>query len=317
MPRFEALEVLLARAEQTRLEKTSFHECIVQQFDVNAKTPECIAAVCRYADSGKRDNKIWMCFSPVFLHADKDRLLLQGQSMLAVTEQEAARLIGELNSLYKEDGWLFESHHPERWYASIDSLPDALFSHYLEVLGRSIESFLPQGQERIEWHRVVNEIQMLLHASEVNQQRLEKSCYPINSVWCWGGGQLPDTVRSDWNAVYTDDIFCKGLVQLAGGVAKALPEHVDELFDAVQQCEPGKEMHQLVVMQQTEEDILSLDFTRYLQKLASLEDKWFKPLLRQLGNGRCKSLTLLAGNGIKYYLEKKHLRRFWKRPKAI
>lgn len=321
MPRYHALETLLAKSNKLPSRANTYQDYILKQYKTDLQTAECVAAVSRYADSGYLDDKIWMQLSPVFLNIDKDRLILQGQSMLSVSSHEADILVNELQNLYKDEGWRFENYHPERWYVSIDKLPDSMFHVYYDALGRSVEPFLPQGSDQTEWHRILNEMQMLLHASEVNQARTEKSQYPINSVWCWGAGKIPASVDSHWHTVYTDDVFCKGLSLLSLDPVFDLPEHVDGLkkniSSHIEVKQSDKVWHELVVMRQTEEDCLSLDFSHYTQRLSTLENNWFQPLLNGLKQGQYTSVTLIACDGYQYQIEKKHLRRFWKKRKSI
>jgi len=321
MPRYNALEMLLAKSDKSLYEADSYHDYILKQYQVELKTAGCVAAVSRFADSAYLDNNLWMQLTPVFLNADKDRLILQGQSMLSIKQREADKLISELNDCYKEDGWRFESYDPERWYVSIDKHPDSLFHGYFDALGRNVEHYLPRGKDQTEWHRVVNEIQMLFHASEVNQVRIENSHYPINSVWCWGIGEIPQSVNSHWHMVYTNDVFCKGLAMLSHNPVFDLPEHADVLQKNILSDAGVKQDHEelqnLVVLQQSEEDCLSLDFSHYTKRISELEENWFQPLLNQLKQGLCASITLIACNGFSYRIEKKHLRRFWRRQKPI
>jgi len=317
MPRYDALETILAKSDQQVSGITSYHDCILKQFDIEFDVAGCIAAVSRFADTNKQDDKVWMVATPVFLNADKDRLILQGQSMLSIKQGEADKLVNDLNDCYKDDGWLFESCHPERWYVSLPELPVSQFSHYIESLGRNIEPFMPKGSDQLHWRSVINEMQMLLHASDVNQQRLEVSDYPINSVWCWGDGKLPKSVKSQWDSIYTNDVFCKGLGMLSETVVNELPIHADKIIENNQMKKNTNESHKLVIMQQNEEDILSLDFEYYIQRINNLEQNWFKPMLDKLKNGDISSLTFLACNGFCYQLKKSHLRRFWKKRKSI
>ncbi|NOY66222.1 MAG: hypothetical protein GXP13_02280 [Gammaproteobacteria bacterium] len=313
LPRYQSLEIILTKADRSSNENTSYHRDLMKQFDIDLKTPGCAAAVSRFADTGKRDNQIWMQLTPVFLNADKDRLMLQGQSMLSITRQEADSLVRELNNCYKDDDFQFEAGHPERWYVRLPELPESTFSDYLDVLGRNIEPFMPSGSDQGEWRCMINEMQMLLHSTEINQQRQECSHYPVNSVWCWGEGKIPQTVNSHWRSIYTNEIFCKGLAKISETDVYDLPDHADKLFENIQRDGFTGENNQLIVIQQSEENILSLDFEHYTQRLAELERGWFKPLLNRLVRGEIESMTFTGGDGFNYKLQKKHLRRFWRK----
>jgi hypothetical protein len=53
---------------------------------------------------------------------------------------------------------------------------------------RDVKAYQPQGADALRWRSLSNEIQMLLHAHAINQDRAACGRQAINSVWLWGGG---------------------------------------------------------------------------------------------------------------------------------
>lgn len=313
----KSLETLLVRSDKEKYPADSLYQCMLDLFDIDPSGPAYlpVAALSRFSDTGKRDPGIWMHIDPLYLEADKDRLISRGNSILDISNDEATVLIDLLNQTYVKEGWYFESCHANRWYVQIRQQPESEFSAPTDVLGRNIETFLPKGNDQMDWHRFINEVQMLFHSSTVNQQRMENGVYPINSIWCWGAGPLPEQVSTGLDRVYANVPFVKGLAMLSGCEHHSLPENAHAVIKSLARSE--KDTDCLVVMEPTEEDILSLDFEHYKDKLNMLEHEWFQPLVQGMEKGYLSSLSLLACNGLKYALKKNNLRRFWRRRKAI
>jgi len=64
-------------------------------------------------------------------------------------------------------------------------------------MNRDIEAHLPQGDAALDWHRVINEAQMVLHEHAVNETREARGAATVNSIWLWAAARCrqPD-VRS-------------------------------------------------------------------------------------------------------------------------
>jgi hypothetical protein len=74
------------------------------------------------------------------------------------------------------------------WFV-YSSRPLALQAAPLDaVLGRSVLERLPGGAHARPWRILSNEIQMLWHASAVNESREQRGARPVNALWIHGGG---------------------------------------------------------------------------------------------------------------------------------
>jgi len=306
---FKSLQLLLSRSDKILTEISGYYPLIANQFnlaDIDQQTLP-VAAVSYYAETGKQDSLYRMHFDLVHIQADKDRLILQGHQILSVLENEKEDLLAELNKTYQEDQFTFESHDSQHGYLTLAQKPDCSFHLLEDVLGRSVEPFLPQGKDKLFWHRFLNEVQMLFHASPVNQVRLESNQLPVNSIWCWGNGPLPESVSSQWSTVLSNNLFARGLAELSGAKTKELPEQATTLLTNI------TEGNTLLVFDQDERDILSLDHEYHQQRLEKFEKNWFIPLLQGLKQGRLDSITLSDTTGKTFHLKKIHLKRFWRK----
>lgn len=316
IPQLMALETLIARANRCHGSETSYYSCVLEQFDTDIDRDAIpVAAVSRYADGGEKDGYIWMHSDPVYLNADKDRLILQGSEILELDMSEVNTLLQELNTLFADNGWYFEAFHNNRWYVRLPQKPQSDFYHLTHVLGRSVEPFLPRGTDQIDWHRFLNEAQILLHASSVNHLRAQQNKRPINSVWCWAPGKLPEQMRSYWDSVYADEPFVKGLAMLSDTPVHTVPVSIRSILD--EWSDADTDHNTLVVIESSEEDILSLDSDHYLEKILMLEQRWFAPLLQAIHDKRLTGISLLTGHGECYQVTKNNLRRFWRKRKRI
>lgn len=313
VPRLDSLETLFSRANQREMGCSGYYPCVEKLFGHQggmSLAPN--AAIARLGEGGKADEHIWMHVDPVYMQADKDRLLLRGNELLDLTDAEVSTVLNELNELYREDDYHFESYHPQRWYLGLPDDPDCDFSPLSDVLGRNVEPFLPTGKEQTHWRRFMNEVQMHLHASTINQQRLEEQSYPVNSLWCWGSGVISD-MPARWNMVYSNDPLLSGLAKLSNSGSAGVPANADELLQQRPTVNPAPNADILVAFSETEHHILNKQRDFWLQYLMDLEKQWIMPLLKSVKNRQVVRLDVVTTNGKRFTLNRKNLGKWWRR----
>lgn len=306
-PRLPALETLLARADYRDDLLVGYERTLMHLFDLPQSTDRDVpeGALGRYAQTGEKPEGIWLCAAPVHLFADQSRVYLNTIEDASLSEVEASQLIAELNQLYKEDGWEFVQHTSTQWYLRIPEEPAIRTTPLREVDGKTIHDKLPQGDEALQWHRVLNEMQMLLHASQVNQVRQERGELPVNGVWLWGIGEMPDTnTAQHWANVWTNEPMAYSLARLSN-----LPTY--DLSDILGQClRENCDGEQLVtLMGNTSGDAV--------KTLLRWEADWFEPLLIALKNNEVESLRINSADGRQWLLKRRNLWRFWRRRISI
>ena len=95
---------------------------------------------------------------------------------------------------------------PARWYLRMppgSTLP--AFAEPDEALGGDMFEHLPDGPEGRRWRALLSEAQVVLHNHPRNAERAARGLPPVNSLWFWGAGVLPDHVRSPHAQVRTND----------------------------------------------------------------------------------------------------------------
>src|SRR6185369_16929865 len=67
----------------------------------------------------------------------------------------------------------------------------------------------------------------------VNLAREAERRPPINAVWFWGGGTLPQGLASPYGRIYAGDVFASGLAHLSATALSPLPAALAGIDHAV------------------------------------------------------------------------------------
>src|SRR5690606_21148107 len=143
------------------------------------------------------------------------------------------------------------------------------------------------------WRSLLSEAQVVLHNHPWNARRAERGLAPVNSLWFWGGGALPDQVTTTSVAVRSDEALLRALATRAGvpvspvGRGFDTPAAGDVLVDL-----------------------------RGMPDMAALASAWLSPALAALHAGQLGSLRLDFADGAGVVLERRQRWRFWRRPLA-
>ncbi|MEJ2760323.1 MAG: hypothetical protein P8126_01960 [Gammaproteobacteria bacterium] len=313
LPPLPALSLVLGRARRRRTRERDYHRqlCDLMGLDAAEDRDVPAAAVTRLIDGEEHPDGLWMRADPVHLSADRDRLVLIDASVFKVSQHDALAVATEVQRVLDGEGWRLEVPFPDRWYIRLDADPGVTTTDPLNAGGRDVDPCLPRGREARRMHRLLNEIQMQLHDADINREREARGDLPINSVWFWGTGALPDVPPRRWSAVYSDDVFVRGLAMLSMTPWHGLPASAAEVLDAA-----GEKSDLLIVLEHCRLPAQYGDLPRWGDALAELEDEWFGPLLQSLREGTIQSLTLITGND-SFHLNRPALKKFWRRPRSL
>ena len=97
------------------------------------------------------------------------------------------------------------------------------FSSPHDALGDDVFDHTPRGDAARRWRALESEVQIVLHNHPHNAARLASGRVPINSLWLWGGGTLPDAVSAAAPTVYSDDPAVLGAARLGKLQGMPLP----------------------------------------------------------------------------------------------
>lgn len=312
---FSALETLLVRSEQKEPDASpGYEEGLFALFGLRKEenTDLPVAAVTRMLDMGVIDNDWWLRADPVHLGLERDGLILADAQRLDITREDANRLVAEIMEVFSADGWLLKAPCPERWYLKPSRVPKITTTSLSRVVGRDVHPFLPCGLDGKSWHTTLNEIQILLHTTTVNSERERSGKLPINSLWFWGGGQLPRITSVSWTQVWSNEPISLSLARLSGTPGESVPDGFGDWCRRANK--PGEH---LVVLDQAQCAVLYADSVHWNDILHSLERNWMSPVLEALKSGVIASVRLITDTGMNFSLTSREARCWWRRRRPL
>jgi hypothetical protein len=253
-----------------------------------------VAALTREADAGDATGAAWLRADPCHVLPDINgaRLLACGES-LSLSRDDVDALLPPLRPLFGDAGFPIDAPTPSRWYLRLPPGARApVFSEPDDALGADVFEHLPDGSaEGRRWRALLSEAQVVLHTHPWNARRAEQGKPPVNSLWFWGGGSLPDQVGSAHTRYAGSD---------ETGIALAHAARILSPPDARFAAGEGDVAFDLVSA----------------RDLAALERDWLRPALAALAGGALASLELDTGDGVRRLLRPSQRWRFWRRPLA-
>lgn len=250
-----------------------------------------IAALARQADAGDAAGATWLRADPVHIRPDINgaRLLAYGDA-LSVDAEDRDALLPALRPLFGDAGFPIDAPAPARWYLRLSRearLPD--FTDPSQALGEDVFEHLADGADGRRWRALLSEVQVVLHNHPWNAKRMAQGKAPINSLWFWGGGALPERVASAHTALYSNDESAVVLARAACTVAPLPARWAEVGGDAV----------------------FDLDGER---DLARLQQDWLLPALNSVGSGHLDTLDIDLADGRAFRLGRNQRWRFWRKP---
>jgi len=312
LPSLPAQEFILGRARHQINHARAFHTMVSDLMGVSVPRDRDapVAAVTRLIDSEEYPSGIWMRADPVHLSPDRHRVLLLDSSAFSLTQHDALAVATEVQQVLDADAWRLEVPFPERWYVKLSRQPAIITTELTEVAGRDIDPRLPGGSEATAWHRLMNEIQMQLHECEINREREARGDLPVNSLWFWGIGKLPDIPPRRWSVIYSDDCYLRGLAVLSmtpyNDSAGGLPEILNDIPDRTSV---------MVHLDHCTRASRYADLRLWQEALLKLEAEWFDPLLRAMREDELQCLEIRT-EGYGFMLTSWGMKKFWRRPRS-
>lgn len=262
-----------------------------------------VAALSRQADCGDAAHAAWLRADPAWVRPDINGARLFGHGAgLQLTRDDVEALLPALRPLFGDSGFTIDAPTPARWYLRLPRearLP--VFTEPDTALGTDLLEHLVDGdrdgngtgsQDRRRWRALLSEAQVVLHNHPWNAQRVADGKPPVNSLWFWGGGILPDQVTSRHSLVQSEDALLRGLAMIAA-VALRYPDQQFELLPS----------HETVLLD-----------LREIRDPARIIDRWLMPAASALAQGALTQVKLDFGDGTGSVLTRGQRWRFWRRP---
>lgn len=252
-----------------------------------------MAALTRQLDAGDASGAYWLRADPAHVRPDINgvRLLACGESLM-LSEQDSTALLPILKPLFGDSGFLIDAPTPSHWYLRLPAeAKPPLFTEPSEALGGDLFEHMPEGDPGRRWRALANEAQVLLHNHPWNARRAAQGKPPVNSLWFWGGGVLPDIVRSTHAQAQSGEAQLQALACACDGVD----------MTSVPTCF-------------TTPDVDTLIDLRDVSDLSVIDEAWLQPACDALRRRELRSLSLDLGDGCGYILRGGQRWRFWRRP---
>lgn len=308
--RLPALETLLSRGSAADGSCENDPAWLCERFGVQKQTDWPVGPVAFAGDGGEPGAAYWLRADPVHLRLHHDGLILLAPETLEIAGDETHELTGALNRQFEAEGFVFNAPHPRRWYLKMPQAPKIRTVTLKQAMGRDVNRLLPEGEERLRWHRIFNEVQMLLHAHPVNSTREDRGVAVVNSLWFWGGGTLPAVVSSTFDATQGDDPLAVGLARLAGIISTPLPG--GGAFAAGNNT--------LVDLRDAEREFMRGNVAGWRNALETLETRWFAPIFDGLRSGRIGKAviaTVADGHRHEWSVMRSARWQIWRRPRPL
>ena len=291
-----SLAAMLGRADRLPDSGPGERAQLLRHFDLSPRSWP-VAALIREADEGDAQGFAWLRADPAWVRPDINGARLFGcGEALQLTQADVDELLPALRPLFDDAGFRIDAPVPSRWYLRLPrdvALPG--FVEPGEALGADLFDALPQdnidapGAAR-RWRSLLSEAQVVLHNHPWNARRSAAGKPPINSLWFWGGGTLPDQVSTVHGSVLSDD----GLLGALAAAAHVPSLPVSPAFLPL-------------------EGSVVLDL-RGARAYAQLSTDWLLPSLRALRKGTLERALLDFADGSGYRVEARQRWRFWCKP---
>jgi hypothetical protein len=147
------------------------------------------AAIAWQQAGNETRSAFWLYAAPVHLVLQRDSFSLAEPVPLLLESNEYEALTIALNQHFSQDNMQFFCHE-NIWFLRLEQNPNITTHAPQAALNKDISAYLPTGEGAMQWASFSNEIQMLLFEHPVNQARESRRLPIINSIWCYGGGQM-------------------------------------------------------------------------------------------------------------------------------
>jgi len=296
---------ILSKASRHAIPPVDAEHWLYQQFTGGKESTNIpVAAITALQDGLDSHEGYWMRADPVYLYPDTHSLVLQDPEQLKLSTDEVRSITEMITPLFGDYDAQLITPHTRRWYLYFeDGEPEISCTPLHEALSKPVNRFLPEGREKRRWHTLFNEIQMLLNQSEINRQREVRRMPPVNSLWFWGEGRLPDDLESPCDLCIGNDDLLKGLCLATDTDYEELSHNALENVSVSQSALvfDGRLQHATRLSRPE----------LWLHALQAIEEETIAPLLKGLEQGRYKILTLLDA-GHSYQCGRPQLKAFWK-----
>lgn len=285
------LKRALAHAAWTNSPATGTDALLCHQFGVAQQSDWPLAPLLARSENLTADRGYWLCATPVHLQTRLNALILTDPAALAVTVEESTAFAAMLAAHLGEENVTLHAPQPSQWYLRCDT-PPAMTTTSLDIVtGRDVRTFLPQGPDSARWHRILTEIQMLLHAHPLNDAREARGAIPVNSVWLWGGGVLPAPTPAPFDTVWSNNATVRALARQGECRIESYPERITA--ETLKILESGSHLFSFELLAPL---MRQGGVQAWSSAVTALNRDWVVALIDAVKSRRLSALTLISSN---------------------
>lgn len=189
------LSFLLSRAKKIKCQKNALDSLVSQTFGLPTTPDLPMASIGAFGDGLDVQNAVWFYADPVHFVLKRDTFSLHDEAPVNLSLAHAERLLDTLNQHFSDDGSQFLRGKSGRWFLKISKNTEIFWpvetKPLQSAIGQNVQAMMPKGHAALQWRKILNEIQMLMHEHPVNQEREKNGELAVSSVWVSGGGELP------------------------------------------------------------------------------------------------------------------------------
>ena len=259
----------------------------------------------------------WLVVQPVHYHIARDHLVLTDARALELSDADAHSLFLCAQACFAGAGLRLEYGSPQYWFVEAERHRDLHTATPDAACGHNIDIWMPQGDSARAWRKLQNEVQMEWHAHAVNEARERAGMVPVNSLWLWGGADVPATSA----AATTPAVSAAGTPALFGfdNWFGAFAAHASVSLPQATVTDVLASLadRRLVLQDDLIAPALAGDWDTWRSRVQALDTEWFAPLRGALGEGRINMVTLYFSHGTvlrKWSASRASLRKFWLKP---
>jgi hypothetical protein len=320
LPPMPGLQSLLARGEVKKSTGRFLEEACLNELGLVFVASNPVASLTLLADGGTPEHDTWLRADPVHLHVSRDNVQLLDSHVLKPTQDDADAIVATLNKHLASDGLMIEARDAARWYMRIPEAEAPQTTPLWRANGANVFDHLPEDSDgKINWRRLQNELQMLLHDHPVNAAREARGELAINGIWFWGAGAFRDNTapiepnkahmlgvvnknniltpprvrpgpkkKNPHELVLAKLALVRGLALNAKLPLISLPQNLHSF--------PIQSLNTLVVLHSATKALRANQRHDWMTEVVALDNNWFTPLKAALDDGSISSLTLILPN---------------------
>lgn len=184
-----------------------------------------MAAILRQRDFADAGKDLWLRADPVYIQAEIGTARILAWDNLSVSDADHQAILSAFQPLFGDAGFELSRSRGQGFY--LRGLHNSIIPEFApasDVLGGDLTGHLPPDRK---WVALFNECQIILHNHPINVSRQRQGLLPVNGLWFWGGGILPDQISHGFKQIDSSSDDLQALVSASGDSATRFDNLID------------------------------------------------------------------------------------------